>query len=539
MTQDTQAKKPDFLRFWINFLCIAASSILFALAFPNFLIENGFAPALWVAYIPIFWVIKREKTALCLLWGLIYGAASTILLNYWLFNFDKIAGVFVLTVYGIYFAVFFLFLKFAGLLLGNAAPLAQTAFWVGFEYLRTLGFLGYAYGITGYSQWTLLPLIKVADIFGVWFISALLIFPQALVGGCRYGQFARIYNLNPLKSPVARGLGIWLIVLVLVLCYGFASKVDYSKAKFIKTALLQPNSNPWQSGLSEYRNEFDDLKLLSDLALSEVPPPDLVVWPETAFVPSFYFHTKYRPNPGYYALVKDAQDYIASKKVPFVVGNDESRYVPDPSGDETIAHYNAVLLFYGDKVLDRYYKIRLVPFAEYFPYEKEFPKLYQIISNIVTLWTPGTRPVVFDVNGFKFSTPVCFEDSFDYLNREFTNDGAQFIVNLTNDSWSNCLAEQKVHLAMSVFRAVENRRAVIRSTVSGETCAIDPNGKILDLAPPFTKTVVRAKIPLMNSKTIYTRIGNVFPVACLIFAPLSFLVGLAGLIFKARERGTE
>jgi len=539
MTPACQTKKFDFL---ISFLSIALSCLLFALAFPNIFTDNGFAPALWAAYIPVFLVINRAKAPLCLLWGLIYGAASTFLLNYWLFTFDRIAGIFVICLYGVYFSIFFLLLKCANLIFRRGAPLVQTTLWTAFEYLRTLGFLGYSYGITAYSQWTLLPLIKIADIFGLWFISALLIFPQAELAGILSAKRRRTGNPKE-ASPALRTLAsyavkfsalpLWFVVLVLTLVYGFLSKTDYSAEDSVRVALVQPDSNPWKSGVSEYRREFNDLKFLSDLALSEVPPPELVVWPETAFVPSFYYHTRYRPDTAYYTLVKEAQDYISRQAVPFVVGNDESRRVSGPSGDEIIAHYNAVLLFSGDKVTDRYYKMRLVPFSEYFPYRTLFPKIYEVLSSMVThFWTPGTTPVVFDVNGFKFSTPVCFEDSFDYISRDFVKGGAQFIVNLTNDSWANSLPAQKVHLAMSVFRAVENRRAVVRSATSGETCAIDPNGKILALAEPFTKTTISVEIPLMNSVTIYTHAGNIFPVFCILFSPLALISGLVSILYR-------
>jgi apolipoprotein N-acyltransferase len=268
------------------------------------------------------------------------------------------------------------------------------------------------------------------------------------------------------------------------------------------------------------------------MALSEVPSPDLVVWPETAFVPSFYYHSRYRIDADSYALVKDALDYLGSKNTPFVIGNDEARIGIDGSPLE----YNSALLFSENEFKARYYKRKLVPFSEYFPYGEQFPEIYKFLeSKVAHFWDEGQNPVVFELNDYKFSTPICFEDTFGGISREFVQDGAELIVNLSNDSWSKSLSCQNQHLGMAVFRAVENRRSVVRSTTSGQTCAIDPNGFIMAEAPPFEERVLSVNVPVLKSLSIYTRAGDVLPLA----AVFASLVALIARLFLAIIRRTK
>jgi apolipoprotein N-acyltransferase len=182
-----------------------------------------------------------------------------------------------------------------------------------------------------------------------------------------------------------------------------------------------------------------------------------------------------------------------------------------------------------------------VPFTEHFPYEKQLPAIYQALKNADThFWEKGKEATVFDVNGIKFSTPICFEDTFGYLSRLFVQNGAELIVNMTNDAWANSLPSQMQHLGMAVFRAVENRRTVARATASGQTCAIDPNGRILGMAEPFKATRLTVEVPLMTASTIYTAYGDFLGQGFLIGALLVLPVGVVvRVVRKKRRRTTE
>jgi apolipoprotein N-acyltransferase len=125
--------------------------------------------------------------------------------------------------------------------------------------------------------------------------------------------------------------------------------------------------------------------------------------------------------------------------------------------------------------------------------------------------------VVFPLEDWRFAVLICFEDGFGYLAREQARQGAQILVNMTNDSWGRSFSCQMQHLAMSVFRAVENRRAVARAATSGQTCVIDPNGRIVRMGKPFTALSFTADAPLASNETFYTRHGDYFPIVCALF----------------------
>ena len=146
-----------------------------------------------------------------------------------------------------------------------------------------------------------------------------------------------------------------------------------------------------------------------------------------------------------------------------------------------------------------YSKIHLVPFTEYFPYEKQFPALYKFLLDGDThLWTPGDEYKVFEHDGLRFSTPVCFEDNFGGDLRNFKKSGTGAFFNLSNDAWSKSKRCQVQHLKMAVFRSVENHIPSVRSTASGETCFISSIGKIYQKIPSFTEGYAADYIPVID-----------------------------------------
>jgi len=162
------------------------------------------------------------------------------------------------------------------------------------------------------------------------------------------------------------------------------------------------------------------------------------------------------------------------------------------------------------------------------------PGVYKIlVSNDFHFWKKGTENTVFETGGVKFSTPICFEDVFGYLSRAFVNHGAEVIVNLTNDSWSGSLPAQMQHMGMAVFRAIENRRSVVRSANSGMTCIIDPDGRIISLLDPFKSDYLVRDVPIYTDRsTIYTLLGNWFAFASIFLAGAFIVYGLIVLILK-------
>jgi apolipoprotein N-acyltransferase len=530
--------KPGIKQLLINLGLVLLGDLLFAGAFPNLFIEKGFPLFAWFAYIPVFILLRRVSLGASFFWGALYGYTAYGIFNYWLSVFHPLAGLIVGLLYLVYLGVLFFFLKLAELLFPRRAYMVQWIIWIAYEYLRTRGFLGYSYGITGYSQWTVIPLIQIAGIFGVWGVSALVVFPSAWFAQA-FWEFRGPGGGIPAYAGAIRGFFLreklppllWAAALCAALAYGFFSPQDYAEAPAARIVLVQHNTDPWRGGIGEYRSNFEVLRRLSEEALREGPKPDLVVWSETAFVPRIYWHTTYRDDPSSWNLVKELLDYLRLQDVPFLIGNDDARKEPPKNPDDDFrVDYNAAMLFEKGELKTLYRKLHLVPFTEHFPYKKQFPWLYRVLENADThFWEKGSETTVFSLPGFSFSTPICFEDTFGYLSREFVRRGAEIIVNISNDAWSRSLPAQNQHLSMAVFRSVENRRSMARSTASGQTCGIDPRGRIVALAPPFTESWIEVELPVMKSRTLYTRYGDYLP-WFFISAACGLLIG--GLIIR-------
>jgi len=521
---------------------VVLASLLFAGSFPNPLFPYGFPALAWVAYVPVFLLVRRSGLAESALWGALYGYLSFLLFNYWLINFSPLAGVIVPGAYALFFAALFPMLRLAVAAFPRRAYLAHWVIWLGFEYVRTLGFLGYPYGIAGYSQWRALPLIQIADVFGVWGVSALVVFPSAWIAAA----LADGSKGKPLPREAVRTLAaffrkegasavVWLAALTATLIYGIAVPRDFSREDHANIALVQQNTDPWRGGALAARVNLGILTRLSDEALAAEPRPDMVVWSETAFVPRIHWHRTYR-DPGYAAtwqVVRELLDFLAARDAPFVIGTHHG----ERNAEGGRVGMNAALLMRGEEIAGVYGKTRLVPFTEHFPFEGVFPRIHRALLGRAdtSFWDPGTEFAVFEGPGFRFATPICFEDSFGSIPRTFVREGAEVLVNLSNKAWARSLSAQNQQLGMAVFRAVENRRSVVRSTSSGQTAAIDPAGRIVALAPPFEEAWVTASVPIVRDRaTVYTRLGDLPGIAFAVAAALLVAAGGAARVFRRR-----
>lgn len=516
-----------------NLALLALSAFLFTGAFPNPLTVWGIAPVAFIALIPIFPVIHRSGWIAIWFYGVFYGFGTYALFNYWLANFHPLAIFIVPTIYAGYFFVLFPLLKLADTLFPRYAYLVQGALWISYELLRTKGYLGYAYGIIGYSQYRMTPLIQIAEFGGIWMVSLLVVLPSLYLGNAlKKGRSGfRSFLQEHRRFPV-----VYLLLFVATIAYGLISPVDHSDSPRWKVALIQQNVDPWVGGYRAYLNSFDALVRQSDLALGE--DPDIVIWSETSFVPAIDYHTRYRGDQQTYELVRRLTLYLEEKEVPFVIGNSDGQLLRNEEGEFERVDYNAVLVHQEGEFSEPYRKIHLVPFTEHFPYERQLPWLYDLlVANNTNFWEKGTEWTVFEAAGVRFSTPICFEDTFGYLSRGFVNHGAEVIVNLTNDSWSFSVPSAMQHMGMAVFRAVENRRTVVRSTNGGVTTTIDPNGRIRAMLPAFEEAYLVDTVPVYTEKeTIYTRYGDWFAYLALVLSILLIGGGVVRRVLRRIDR---
>ena len=513
------------------------SALLFALAHPSLASEWGFGPLAFIAVAPLFLVLRRAGWLQVVLYGALYGYVSYALYNYWLATFHPLAIIIVPVVYMGYLVVLFPLLKLADYLFPRYGYLVQVLLWVGYELVKSLGFLGYSYGTMGYTQYRWVDFIQLAGVTGVWGVSLLVVGASALIA--RLLAHAIEMRAAPWRRPtLARfwreqriPLLCWAVLMAANIGYGASARDDYQADRQWRVALIQQNIDPWRGGFYAYEKSLDVLLRLSDAALRE--DPDIVIWSETSFVPGIDWHTRHRRDARRFGLVKELRTYLDRQTVPFVVGNDDGQLERTDEGEVRV-DYNAAILFKKGEIVQTYRKIRLVPFTESFPFKEQLPGIYQWLKDADThFWKQGTEYVVFDSGvdgapGVRFSTPICFEDTFGYLGREFVRHGAQVLVNMTNDSWSFSVPAEMQHMMMGVFRAVENRRSVVRSTNGGMTVTIDPDGRITSVLEPFTADYLIGTVPVVDGPaTVYTRWGDWFGVAALCAGLAALLAGLA------------
>ncbi|TFG61851.1 MAG: apolipoprotein N-acyltransferase [Spirochaetales bacterium] len=489
---------------------VLLSAFLYTLALPSFAALDGIFILAFICLIPLYITIRFSSYGWGVFYGLAFGLVQTMLANYWLGTFSLVSLQFVTGVYFIYYGIFMTFFVWLLKYSGRWSFLVFPAGWVVFDLLRSSGFLGYPWAMLGVSQYAVLPLIQIASLTGVWGVSFIVIAVNSAL--------AHLFLEGADRRIRRTMLAVLAVVLVLPIIAGSLylglNGRGVSAENQVRVALIQQNTDPRKG---DYAEELAILKRLTDEALKE--KPDLVAWSETAFVPNIRRWGEVDPDTHYLAaLVRDMRDYQRQTGTWLVTGNDDYEVVPGTEGPgELRLDYNAAILFspLGERV-ETYHKMHLVPFTEYFPYKKQLPWFYQLLLDFdVYLWEPGKEPVVFEHPKFSFSTPICFEDSFPGDIRKFILAGADVIMNISNDFWSLTRVEAKQHFINSLFRAVENRKPLLRATASGVTAYVDTTGRVMAQLPYYTENFIVADVDIrQGGYTLYTRLGNWFPYLC-------------------------
>lgn len=549
---------------FINLILIIIGAFLFAFSNPNPLIKQGFSLTAWIMYVPLFFIIKRSSIKICWLYTGLYGMLSVAAYAYWLYNYDPLCLYIALPIAFLGTAILGLLLKSVEKLFIKNAWLVQFLILCTFDYLRTLGFLGMHYGLAAYTQWNLPVIIQSVKFFGVYGLNAFVIFSSALVfaflskiqdkkkylhtvvsdnklyDGASYVNYVseneKLMANASLKNPVI-ALCIWAALFLLMLIYGAVCLKINENYETVTVAAIQHNDNPQDNGIENYSESLQTLIKLTDEALEINPEIKVVLWPETAFVPSVLYHANTEGQSDRKKLAEFLLNYVRSRSPSFIIGNQHIVTNKNESGKK---YYNAAILFENQSgglpsEKDIYSKIKLVPFSEYFPYQKYFPHIYKsLLEKEKFFWTPGDQIKILETNGLNIYTPVCFENTFPYLSRQAYKKGARCLFCLANDSWAKSLSCQYQHLAMARFRAVENHIPMVISSVSGQTAFINQKGQIEDMANPFTKTYVICQIPLISQEqkaTLYNIIGDVFGYGIAILLLLVLIIrGLIAII---------
>ncbi len=486
-------------------LCLVfLSALLFVLGQPNALFGDGLFFLSFIALIPVFYILHaltlRDALWSSLCWSCLLGFCFGLLvytgLCFWLIRYERGLFFVAVTAYAVLYG-----LLFGGMQLLSrsypafAFPVMALSFCV-LEYLKSLGPLGFSYGIIGYSQWTFRPLLMTAAIGGVWIPSCFCVFFSAL---CT--EILVKYHAG-LDRRTFSSLAILFSCTVVFSLLGFQVSLFGVEYRDITAVLIQNNADASKYAEDGYKNDISNLVSLSEEALGLYPDADFVVWPETAVVPPIlqYYHS--RKDVSRFNAVSSVLGLMLRNRACFIIGNQHV----DADGEDC----NAALVFDREKgtvvppAPELYVKQHLVPFSESLPFYTVFRGLYdRVFPDRSFIWKAGDCPQVFSGRGISYAVPICFEDTFGSLCSQFVREGAFCLFSICNDSWAASPVCQRQHLAMTVFRAVENGVPVLRSSASGVTCIINADGQITGELDGFCAGFLGRKISVPTKRRPY------------------------------------
>lgn len=529
--------KRGFRTYTIEILVLLLTALLFSFAFPGFLSTKGFGVIAFFALIPLFAVIRNTSWKAIPFYGFLFGFTFYTLFNYWLTTFHPLAILLVPVIKGGEMVLLFPALKAADRWFKRCGFLVQSIIWVAYSYLSQSWFAGYPYGTISSALYTFLPFIQIAEFSGIWLVTWMMILPQTFLGRYVADQFSNTpERFSAFIGRYKKSVISYGVLFIAILVFGFIRLGQWREKEADLTwrvATIQHSADSWKGGYETYKRNFNNLRTMSLQSLKE--NPDMILWSETAFVPSVYWHTTYKTDEQTAELVDEFVAFGKSLPVPLLTGNpegmlkDESLPPLNKDGSWNRKDYNTVIMFENGEIKKTYRKQHLVPFTEHFPYEKQLPWLYNLLlANDYNWWETGYDPVVFETDaGVRFSTPICFEDVFGYLVARFVKNGADVIVNMTNDSWSGAVSAEVQHLALAVFRSIENRKSTIRGTNSGITALITPTGKVVDPMEPFTRGYKIYNVPVYTGQkhTLYTRFEDILAIATIYLSIVLLIIG--------------
>jgi apolipoprotein N-acyltransferase len=491
----------------------------------------------WFGLVPLLWAILSPATTegpcplrrgflLAYLCGVLWYCGNC----YWIRDtmmrygdMPAIAPVLLLIgfslVLGLYFGVFGLGVMLMRRVTGSArlALVIAPFLWTALE-LAAARITSVPWDQLGYSQVDNGLVSQLAPWTGVYGISFVLVVVNTLLTG---------------GVVLARGKskGLWAVAGVLLAAVGTAGTfMSVPKPPGPATAVLvQPNLDvggdnewaapgEWDLHIAQFTQlAGEQCKTyiagipLTGAATGEIvcPPyathPELVVWPEA---PSPFFEGDPRFQQ---AMVKIAQ----SVQAPLIVGGLAADYSAE---ENEWRDYNAAIVVAADGGrVGRYDKIHLVPFGEYVPFQRLLFFAHKLTGK-VSRFTPGEERKVFRLNGHRYGIFICYEAVFADEVRQFSQLGAEVLVNISDDGWYGDTSAPWQHLNMARMRAIENRRWLLRDTNNGVTSVIDPYGRVRQSIARHEIDALPANYGFRDDVTFYTAHGDVFAWGCVILS---------------------
>lgn len=409
----------------------------------------------------------------------------------------------------------------------NAVLIAIPFIWVAVELARAR-VTGFPWDLLGYTQVDNLAITRLAPWTGVMGISFVIAAVNAL-------WLIRPATPRRLMTYLPAGLTVLLVALAAVAsAHKQSNLVEPTQAV---ATLLQENLSVGSEtpAISETKQQM--LESFSQLSLHPtfgLTPKDhelygtplsersrIILWPEA---PTDFVDT----DP----ILRNAIGDLAKQANAAVVVNDVT-VASYKNGHPSL--YNSASFFLPNgSYAGRYDKMHLVPFGEYTPYKPLFFFVGDLLNDLIFI--PGTHRSVFTADGEKYGVFICYESIFGDELRHFPLQGAQVLVNISDDGWYGDTSAPWEHLDMVRMRAIENHRWLLRATNTGVTAAIDPDGRIIATIPRHIRASVQVPFGYENDLTFYTRYGDWFAWLCVLATSLLLLLGLSRKRFTAQTQ---
>jgi len=504
-----------------KFLLSFISGILLAISFPSIDFEYG----AWIALVPLFLILASVDSKKAFTFSYITGAVFFLLTIYWI-AFVSILGMVLLVLYlSLYIAVFGVLTNCLFRRLKLPLALIAPPIWVLCEFIRAHLLTGFPWALLGYSQYKQIALIQSASFISVYGISCLIVLVNASIADVWLFLKNRRIGWRFLIGPV-----LSLVAVIAFLIYGNTSvKADKRGGveESIKVGIVQPNIMQEEKAEALYNSRERALNIHLNLSEKLLKfKPDIIIWPETAIS---YVNIYDKES------ISKLRSFVKKNNLYLLTGICYRSHTTDK-------FYNSVFLFAPNGAMrQRYDKMHLVPFGEYIPLKNFFPFLSKAVP--IGDFDSGKEYTVLNFHRkgrldsdreIKFACTICFENIFSDFTRQFARNGAQFLVNVTNDGWFGISSAPYQHMSMSVFRAVENHIPVIFNANTGVSCFIDRYGRISNRISKddddiFIAGTSFANICFNDEKTFYTKHGNLF-----IIFNIIWLVILTGIYIFVR-----
>ena len=497
----------------------AASGLMLTGSFPN--IDFGWL--IWIAFVPLLIAIRNCGVKKSFVLGFATGMVHYMTLLYWVVYTMRTYGylpwpvcVLILILFSMVLAAYIAVFSVAVSrmqLMPVAGLITIPSVWVGLEWVRSFFLTGFPWESIGHSQYHTLHIIQISDTLGAYGISFLVL----LVNTALFFLYLSLRRYDWHGTLISRrfaavSLAGCLLLLGLDWLYGAhrLSAVDQMVKSVPAIRLKVIQGNIEQS--LKWNPKFQISTIEKHLHLSQSTgdqKPDLIIWPETAL--PFYFQHNVPLTTKVSRGIQEIGTYFITGSPSF------ARRI------HRIDYYNSAYLIGPDGIpLEKYDKTHLVPFGEYVPLKRWLPFLDKLVEQVGD-FDRGEVGDTITWKDNKLGILICYELIFPYISRAMVRNGATLLINITNDAWYGRSSAPYQHFSMAVFRAVENRRALVRSANTGISGFIDPAGRIQTATPLFEEAAATQNVPILSGLTFYTRFGDVFAKVCLAIAAMALL----------------